>query len=183
MKRKHKKALAKLEHFISQLPEKRLKCNDAGFYRSTRRGKPYNGKRISAEEAYFLMTDKGIECAKEQVDDWERYKGLIIAHRLFGITVKQWGDEWERMNPATLIREWKEMHDDSPMPKGYKSLLFERLGFIKELEDDGFENPLKLITGRTCQSTPTDANAATKKSLRQSSKVAPNPFAVRSVCG
>lgn len=85
-------------------------CSDAGFFRSVSRGrKAYIGPPVSGEEAYFLRTDRGFDIRPEQVNGWERYKELVIGHRMRTITVKEIAEDV----PIGIV-SWPELYADRP---------------------------------------------------------------------
>lgn len=108
-------------NLVKRFSKDRLKATDDIFYSmgngSKLRNAPVKGNKVSAEEAFFLFTDKGIPTAKEDIEGWEQFKSYVIALRLLAITVGQWKDEWATMSTV------------------------ERASFCKEIEDDGFELP------------------------------------------
>lgn len=85
-------------------------CSDAGFFRNVGHGrKVYEGPVVSGDEAYFLRTDHGFDLRPDQVDGWERYKQLVIAHRLRTITIKAIAED-----VALGLVFWPDLHAETP---------------------------------------------------------------------
>lgn len=109
---KQRHTLSRLDHYLSKRGKK-IKCNDAGFYRSVSVPKKrYSGRPLNGEEAYFVHTDRGEGVPKELCTDWERYKELMIGHRLFSMTIAMWRQDiiepFARPICVISIRELRE---------------------------------------------------------------------------
>lgn len=110
-----------IDNLIKHFHKDRLKATDHIFYSMGNggklRGAKATGSKVTAEEAFFLFTDKGIPTAKDDIEGWEAFKSYVIALRLLAITVGQWKEEWATMSTV------------------------ERSSFRKEIQEDGFDVP------------------------------------------
>ncbi len=104
-------ALQALDECIARSACLKRPCSDAGFVRSMGSGKrPYAGPVVSGEEAYFLRTDRGLDPLPDRVNGWDRYKQLVIAHRLRTITVQMIAEDV----PKGIV-SWPELYADMPL--------------------------------------------------------------------
>jgi hypothetical protein len=113
MNRLTRKQLRALE-ITQQYIQKSLICqrifSDDAFARSMGKYKhSYTGEIVSAEYAYFLTTDRGINVGRSHCRDFEQYKRLMLAHRLFSMTVAIISEDV----PKGIVF-WPELHEDFP---------------------------------------------------------------------
>ena len=87
MTNKRRTALAGLDAYIQESPMCQKNYTDAAFYRSTGRSKNvYEGEAVNGETAFFYKTDLGKDVPRQLCKNFERYKQLVIAHRLKTLT-------------------------------------------------------------------------------------------------